>query len=364
MEGDSSKGSSSLDEDGDDVISRLTRGVGGCGLGESLAYELNGSDYESDGSESGESVSEISDTHTEDTQTDANLSGLSSDGKKKHTPLNKALRDKITRELMGPSKFDDPAVKNALERRALRHSIAASSARPNMKVLTAEVGNSLESTVARNLSNQVFSKPSDSNSKEYLDMLRERRKSRAQLARVQNIKDTKKPDSGVSRISIGVVPSLEVTEHEQDTPSPQATPRTTNGLASPRQSLTSRSMPDFSITDIMEGEEEDGGDLISRLVGRNTHLVTPTVRNSRKVSLQEELMGGSPQPHRPMRTSVAGEIAKSAGNSPANKDPISPGNPYRGVPQLDGLIIPDKWKDGFQEKIIEESSDECSSDEN
>ena len=124
-------------------------------------------------------------------------------------------------------------------------------------------------------------------------MLRERRKSRAQLARVQNIKDTKKPDSGVSRISIGsasfiisflklilehhrspsnheekrysrtsatnlhlsgVVPSLEVTEHEQDTPSPQATPRTTNGLASPRQSLTSRSMPDFSITDIMEGE--------------------------------------------------------------------------------------------------------------
>ena len=33
VEGDSSKGSSSLDEDGDDVISRLTRGVGGCGLG-------------------------------------------------------------------------------------------------------------------------------------------------------------------------------------------------------------------------------------------------------------------------------------------------------------------------------------------
>ena len=48
--------------------------------------------------------------------------------------------------------------------------------------------------------------------------------------------------------------------------------------------------------DLLSGEEEDGGDLISRLVSRNTLLSTPTVsRSSRKVSLQEELTGGNLQ---------------------------------------------------------------------
>ena len=53
-----------------------------------------------------------------------------------------------------------------------------------------------------------------------------------------------------------------------------------------------------------------------------------------------------------MRTSVAGDIVKSADSSPANKAPITTGNPQGGMPNIPGLIIPDKWKQDFSTKKV------------
>ena len=54
-----------------------------------------------------------------------------------------------------------------------------------------------------------------------------------------------------------------------------------------------------------------------------------------------------------MRTSVAGDIVKSADSSPLNKEPITTGNPHGGMPNIPGLIIPDKWKQDFSPKKVQ-----------
>lgn len=55
-----------------------------------------------------------------------------------------------------------------------------------------------------------------------------------------------------------------------------------------------------------------------------------------------------------MRSSVAGDIVRSADSSPLNTDPFSPTHPYRGMPNIPGLIIPDKWKSDLppSQKVI------------
>ena len=50
------------------------------------------------------------------------------------------------------------------------------------------------------------------------------------------------------------------------------------------------------------------------------------------------------QDTRPVRASVAGDIVSSVDSSQLNNDSVSPNHPYRGMPNIPGLIIPDRWK--------------------
>ena len=106
------------------------------------------------------------------------------------------MKEKLRKELTGPSKFEDPTVRKALERRAMRYSIAGGGGKHLV-----ELGSSVESTMARNLPGaDVISKGAKDN-KEYLEMLRERRRSRAQLARAHNLVAEQNPAINISVVS-------------------------------------------------------------------------------------------------------------------------------------------------------------------
>lgn len=351
---------SQTDDEERDVISKLTRNRPvdlTSGLCDSLQAELreHSSDTEDlsdfDLSYTGSGLSDIpSDTPT-DTQTDGNEDTSGSKKTKKHVPINAALKEKIRQELTGPSKFEDPAMKKMMEKRAMRYSVAVTTGHGGRHLV--ELGTSVHATVARNLSNDVFEKSKDKNSDEYLQMLRERKKSRAQLTKAHTIAE--KCDSD-EQIEIKITDTDLNLQHKPPPKNPSPEPR---DLASPPK--LNRSMPTYSIDELLSEEDDEGGDVISKLVGRTALLSAPS--RSRKVSLQEELCGIAPQAHRSMRTSVAGDIVKSADSSPANKAPITTGNPQGGMPNIPGLIIPDKWKQDFStKKILDESSEELSSD--
>ena len=228
----------------------------------------------------GSGLSDIPTDTPTDTQTDGNEDTSTANKKKKHVPINAALKEKIKQELTGPI---DPSMKKMMEKRAMRYSVAVTSGHGGRHLV--ELGTSVHATVARNLSNDVFTKSKDKNSDEYLQMLRERKKSRAQLTKAHTIAEKCDSDEQIE---------IEITDADlnikQQTPELKSSPEPKD-LASPPK--LNRSMPAYSFEELLSEEEDEEGDVISKLVGKTALLTAPS--RSRKVSLQEELCGRTPQ---------------------------------------------------------------------
>ena len=265
------------------------------GLCDSLQSELqeDNSDTEElsdfDLSFTGSGLSDVPTDTPTDTQTDGNEEASSGNRKKKHVPIDAATKEKIRQELTGPSKFDDPAMKKSMEKRAMRYSVAVTSGHGGRHLV--ELGTSVQATVARNLSNDVFTKSKDKNSDDYLQMLRERKKSRVQLTKAHTIAEKSSSDGQIE---------IEITDTEmslkKQTPAGKSSPGSRNPV-SPRDMVSppklNRSMPMYSFDELLSEEEKEEGDVISKMLGRTALLTAPS--RSRKVSLQEELCGRTPQ---------------------------------------------------------------------
>ena len=221
-------------------------------FGESLHRELREQDSDSDDEELSEeyidvsAVSGFSDTDA-DSQSEA-------EKKTKQVPINSALKEQIMTELTAPTKFT-----------GRRYSVAV--AIPSGEQHLVELGTSVHATVARNMDSEVFTVSSNKDSSEYLEMLRERKKSRSQLTKAHTLAKSLDLDGGL---------------HE-------SSPKPGMPVSPPKMK---KSIPLIRLED--EEDEVEEGDIISKLVGRNSLLSTPT-RNNRKVSLQEELCGMSPR---------------------------------------------------------------------
>ena len=211
------------------------------GLCDNLQSELqeDNSDTEElsdfDLSFTGSGLSDVPTDTPTDTQTDGNEEASSGNRKKKHVPIDAATKEKIRQELTGPSKFDDPAMKKSMEKRAMRYSVAVTSGHGGRHLV--ELGTSVQATVARNLSNDVFTKSKDKNSDDYLQMLRERKKSRVQLTKAHTIAEKSSSDGQIE---------IEITDTEmslkKQAPAGKSSPGSSNPV-SPRDMVSPPQVP-------------------------------------------------------------------------------------------------------------------------
>ena len=288
------------------MITKLARGNRPSYFGDSLQSELRQENSDTEDL-SDLDISGLSAGTATDTQTDGN-----DDARGKNMLLN-------------DDKFADTDTGKAMEKRAMRYSVSVPT---NSGEQVIQLGSSFQSSVARHLPTDEISK--SSTSEDLLEILRERKKSRVQITRAHGVVDKIEGDKVLNSLS----------------PEPA-------DLASPAK--LNRSLPTY-ISLVEASDDDEATDVISKLVGQTSYLCSPS-RSSRKVSLQQELCGnwGSNQPARSMRSSVAGEIVRSADSSPLSKG-VSPNIP--------GLVIPDKWKTDFAKQdavcCSESSSEELS----
>ena len=264
------------------MISRLTRDrtadLTSCG--ESLQRELRDQDDDSEEDEElSDEYNDVSCTGASDTQ-DSHTDNGGEEKRTKKTRINSVLREQIKRELCGPGKFADPVLRK--QEKGKRYSVAVAS--PSGEQHVVELGTSVQATVARNMTSDVFTHNATKDSGEMLEMLRERKKSRDNLMKAHTLAESFQNDEpGFSSASAGEITSEDILE----------SPLETEELASPPK--MDRSLPILRLHgNDEEDDDEEEEDVISKLVGK-TSLLSPPFKSSRKVSLQEELCGKGPQ---------------------------------------------------------------------